>query len=51
VRDLSDEEVSTQTTFPSNVSCSVVYYEEGRFIEDSFSVDAHLEGIGITKIN
>ena len=51
VRDLSDEEVSTKTTFPSNASYSVVYYEEGRFIEDSFSVDAHLEGIGITKIN
>lgn len=51
VRGLSDQEVSTKTAFPSNASYSVVYYEDGNFTEDSFSVDSHLEGLGITKFN
>ena len=51
VRGLTDEEVSKKTVFPSNASYSVVYYEDGKFTEDCFSVDSHLENIGVTKFN
>ena len=51
VKGLSDEEVSTKTTFPSNASYSVVSYEDGKFTEEAFSVDGHLNNIGITKFN
>ena len=51
VRGLSDEDVSTNTVFPSNASYSVLYYESGRFTEAEFSVDAHLAGVGVTQFN
>ena len=51
IRGLSDEEVASKTEFPSNASYSVVYYENGSFTEGEFSVDGHLEGVGITKFN
>ncbi len=51
VRGLSDEQISKETVFPSNASYSVVYYEDGKFTEDAFSVDGHLSEIGITKLN
>ena len=51
IRGLSDEEVAGGTAFPSNASYSVVYYDNGRFTEGEFSVDGHLESVGITKFN
>ena len=51
VRGLSDEEVSEQTVFPTNASYSIVYYEDGKFTEECFSVDSHRAGVGVTKFN
>ena len=51
VRGYSEEQASKESVFPTNASYSVVYYEDGKFTEEAFSVDGHLESIGITKIN
>ena len=51
IRGLCDEEVVSGTEFPTNASYSVVYYENGSFTEGEFSVDAHLESVGITRFN
>ena len=51
VRGLCDEDVSTNTVFPSNASYSVLYFEDGKFTEAEFSVDAHLAGVGVTRFN
>lgn len=45
------EECSTKTLFPTNASYSVAYYENGRFLVESYSNDEYLSEVGITKIN
>ena len=47
---LTRETTSDNLPFPANASYSVAYYEGGVFTPGEYSCDAHLSGVGITKI-
>ncbi len=48
---IAPERIVGTLDFPSNASYSVMEYESGAFAPVSYSNDAHLSGIGITKVN
>lgn len=50
ISEISPEDVAEKLPFPTNASYSVCEFDGERLIPLEYSVDAHLEGVGITKI-
>lgn len=50
VSGIAPSEMGEKSTFPSNASCTVVDYADGKFSPIEFSDDSYLSGVGITKI-
>ena len=48
---LAPEEMGKAIQYPSNASYSVVTYDGESFTAKEYSVDSHMEKIGITKVN
>ncbi len=48
---IPSEKVSELIPFATNASYSVLYYENGKFEPFEYSNDAHLNEVGITKVN
>lgn len=48
---IAPEDIAGVLDFPSNASYSVMEYADGVFIPIKYSEDAHLQSIGITKVN
>lgn len=48
---IAPEDVAEKLPFPTNASYSVMEFDGERFIPIEYSVDGHLESVGITKIS
>ena len=51
ISNVSPESVSKSIPFPTNASCSICHYENGKIIPIQYSIDEHLNEVGITKVN
>lgn len=51
ISNVSWDDIVTDVPFPTNASYSICYYENGKITPFEYSNDAHLNEVGITKVN